>query len=143
MKKALLWLGPLVCLAVIVVVSYLWFGHDPLAARFDEVEEGMTLQEAINIVGRSPDSSYDIVHVTWDDKVIKGQASEWKGKHETLYVVSQDGRIAVKNVQESVSLACKPIEWVCSFWAPAPVAYAPPTVPAAPVSVPVANEDEP
>ena len=62
MKRALHWLGPLACLALAGLYAYAWFNRDPLAVAFDRIEEGMSLQEAIDAVGRQPDMSYAVVN---------------------------------------------------------------------------------
>jgi hypothetical protein len=55
MKKSLLWLGPLACLALACLYAYAWFTRDPLAVAIDRFKEGVALAEAVAIVGREPD----------------------------------------------------------------------------------------
>ena len=52
MKKALLWLGPLACLALACLYAYAWFTRDPLVVSFERIEIGMSQDQVTQIVGR-------------------------------------------------------------------------------------------
>ena len=42
MKKALLWLGPLACLALACLYAYAWFTRDARLVEFERISVGMT-----------------------------------------------------------------------------------------------------
>ena len=70
MKRALLWLGPLACLALACLYAYAWFTRDPLLDAFERIKVGMTTEEAVTVMGRSAnkvgaEKSIRVDHMAW------------------------------------------------------------------------------
>jgi hypothetical protein len=136
MKKALLWLGPLACLALACLYAYAWFTRDPLVAAFERIEEGMTLESAEALMGRPPHNrgAY-IVHdpTTWATLSCTDEAI-WYGERDQFVIWSIEGRVvgsSVTHTKESTfekiyKYACNP----SSLWAANSQPFVPPSVPA-------------
>ena len=132
MKKALLWLCPLACLALASLHVYAWSTRDPLVVAFERIEEGDTLQEAIDTIGRAPNYSEYTVMQLPDERVTKVLCTGWSRARFTIWVLSEDGRVVSKEIWcHDESFVEKAWSRVRSFWEPTlvPVSVAPPPSP--------------
>jgi hypothetical protein len=102
MKKTLLWLGPLACLALACPYTYAWFNPDPLVVAFERIEIGMTEDEVAHIVGQAGTKSGEICHC---EDFFGSDIVIWSSKGRALVVIFQclDRRVLEKQLlQESV-----------------------------------------
>lgn len=132
MKKALLWLGPLACLALACLYAYAWFTRDPLAVAFERVEKGMTLEEAVAIMGRPADHLGQGMKVE-AGCVVRLPNALWSNDCRTFQLFFADGRVVSMNIictQQTV--ADKTYNWLRDWWNPVnttPYASPPPPAP--------------
>src|ERR1022692_3118444 len=95
MKKALLWLCPLACLALACLYAYAWFVRDPLAVAFERIEYRMTLEQAEAIMGGPGRSMIESDVV--DAKERMGiQITQWDGERQTYQVISDESGVNQK-----------------------------------------------
>jgi hypothetical protein len=152
MKRALLWLGPLACLALACLYAYVWFSRDPLAVAFERIEVGMRLEEVVATMGRPAEHLGKGMKVD-NGIVLQLENALWSNEYRTFQVFIADGHVVSTNIicmQETFT--DKIYNWVSDPLAPwrapqMPAVYAPPSVPvpaaATPVPQQVNAEDEP
>jgi hypothetical protein len=127
MKRALLWLGPLACLALACLYAYAWFNRDPLVVAFDRIEVGMKCEEVDAIIGRRPN---EVLHA--DDSCFtvayKGERDEF-----LVRVTREDGRVVETGVyrlrKTTFDKLCDLLRNPSSLWNSGPPPP-PPTTPA-------------
>ena len=122
MKKALLWLCPLACLALACLYAYAWFTRDPLVVAFERIEVGMTVEEAEAIIGRPADSVLTYRPEDEPNKTIK--CGSWRSESHLLAVFSLNGRVDhafVEPMPETIKeKMCRLVRNPSSLWNPAP-----------------------
>lgn len=134
MKKALLWLGPLACIALACLYAYAWFTRDPLLTAFDNIAEGMTLQEAKDVVGQPPFAENVPANLGgWYSDGEDLYDTAWRGDGYALCVTTQHGRIISKDIcRKHKTLADNVLDWICNptlSFPNSPPTYIPPPPP--------------
>jgi hypothetical protein len=122
MKRALLWLCSLACLTLAGLYAYAWLHRDPLAAAFERIEEGMTFEEAVAIMGRPGDGNY--LFISCPGPQYRGDITYWEGKRNRFEIWHYGGRVeSTKATFFKETMVDKIRDWACnlaSLWAPAP-----------------------
>jgi hypothetical protein len=147
MKRALLWLGPLACMALACLYAYAWFTRDPLEDAFQRIQAGMTMAEAEAIMGR-PADEIGVALGYQGATLTRVQFSVWNGDRRAFCVWPHEGRVDFTEiVSTEETILDKVWSWACnpsSLWAPPPVPVAATPVLALPVGGAVEDcEDEP
>jgi hypothetical protein len=96
MKRALLWLGPLACLALACLYAYAWFNRNPLLVAYDRVEQGMALQEAVTIIGQPATYTRGQVTLKDDGSVLQCIATGWDCDGLKLTVICKNDHVVDK-----------------------------------------------
>ncbi len=142
MKRALLWLGPLACLALACLYAYAWFNRDPLAVAFERVAVGMTMEQVETIMGKRFDRSIPsnspsiFINVHDDDgseKTVEAKVEIWRNDNFLCRATFHDERVAIKSVvsarESAIDKISRCLRHPASLWsneaAPAPYLYMP------------------
>ena len=119
MKRALLWLGPLACLALAGIYAYAWYDRNPLVLASESVNEGMTYDEVAAVFcRRHDDERAGCINIT--GVTPKMEEYIWSDGPHYCSVVFLDGRVSVKrNVRTDLTMYNKVRNWISdptSLW---------------------------
>jgi hypothetical protein len=129
MKRALLWLGPLACLALACLYAGWWFTRDPKVVAFERIAVGMTVAEAAAIMGEPGQEMIRVragcthfVYIDDDGKEYCGeQITLWSDDVHLFRVFSDGGRVIATKLarkQETIfDKVCQCVRDPSSLWA--------------------------
>ena len=124
MKKALLCLGPLACLALACLYAFAWSAHCRFVVAFERIDAGMNVEKAMTIIGRPADGTGHGC-MTDGKKPIRLELSLWSEYGHSYQIWSYADHIVSTSILRTEEPALDKISnWISrpsSLWAPSRV----------------------